>query len=158
MTKLRGEVPFSIAGEGAFFKFTISDLVELEESQGEDFFSKLELAVQNSIPKVIAQAVIIGLRQRQPDGKSVKMYSKISDLDDIEYHLMNDAGLPLLNAVSLAVSGDDYDELLRRIAEAEQDQVNKAAKSLKEASDEAGFPLDEKALVNAILGSGIQPG
>lgn len=157
MTSLRGEVPFPKAGEGAFLQFTITDLVELEDEYGQDFFQKIELAVQNSYPKILARCVCIGMKTRPEGGHAKRLYKGINDLDNVDYHVVTDTGMELLNAVSLAVSTEDYESLLKNIAQAEQDMVNKAAKSLKEASEEAGAPFTEEALVNAILKSGIVP-
>jgi hypothetical protein len=154
LTKLRGEVPFPPAGNGAFFMFTLSEGVSLEEKFGEDFFEKIELAVRNGVLGTMTHCVKVGLKRRNADDKAVRI---VDDIDDIGFHIQ-EAGKAILDAVSLLVANESYDDLLVKIAKAQKEQITAAAKEAKEAADAAGAPFTEEALVNAILRSGFAPG
>lgn len=154
MTKLRGEVPFSPAGEQAFFQFTVSEVVGLEQKYGEDFFEKIELAARNNVFGVLTHCISTALKSRDANDRVTRIGE---DIDNLPFHI-TEAALPILDAVSLAVANETYADLLKKIAEAQKEQVKKAAKEAKEAADEAGVPLSEEALVNAILRSPFTPG
>jgi len=154
MTKLRGEVPFPPAGEGAFFCFSLSEAVGLEEKYGEDFFEKIELAARNSVLGVLTHCVSVGLKSRDAGDRVIRIGENI---DALPFHI-TEAAMPILDAVSFAVANESYADLLKKIADAQKEQVKNAAKVAKEAADEAGVPLSEEALVNAILRSPFAPG
>lgn len=151
MTKMRGEVPFPNAGKGAFFMFSLSEVVAFQTEHGDDFFEKVEIAVRNGVAPLIVECIKVGLKRRGADDKPERI---VEDIDDLPFHF-KEAAKSVLDAVSLAITNETYDDLMEKIVKAQKEQIAKAAKELKEAADEAGAPFTEEALVNAILTSGL---
>lgn len=149
--KLRGEVSFPKAGKGAFIMFTLSDLVSLEEAYGEDFFGVIENGITKVSPKIITDLSVRGIRLRDASDKAVPVYKEV---DDIAFALQ-DACVPIMDALSLAWTQKTYKQLIDEVQAARKKQIAEAAKELKEAADEAGVPFSEEVLANAIFKLGI---
>lgn len=108
--KIDKRIPFPAAGDGAFFDFTVRDLIDLEEAikpdrdQRESFFATAERLLLGGNPKAVRDCVDIGLKQEDEAGKPAPLDL---NMDDPPFPLM-DAVEPVLNALCYAVHKKSY--------------------------------------------------
>lgn len=160
VNRYRGEVPFPPAGKGAFLRFSLDDLAELEDAFGREFFIKIEEAALYASPRDLPKVLAIGLKTRDDDGIATRIWDAI-EKDPLPFKL-SDAGQPVLEAIAQAHLGKSYEDLIKEAEEARKKQATDAIKQAKEAADAAGAPFEaSEALLNALLelqtGSGSVP-
>lgn len=121
MSKFKAEAPFPLAGKGAFFKFTVSDVIELEEKYGTStYFEEIHIGLNAQSAKITKDCVTHGLKHRV-DGKVTKLDF---DLDQIDFAL-SEFFKPVMDALCLQAIGMDYvgymEEIIR--IEGERDKA-----------------------------------
>lgn len=142
MTDPQNKVPFFLAGEGAYLRFRLADLVVLREKYGEPapvkvrnelgfdqdavetFMDRLNTRVAVSDPVAILDCLRAGLKQA--DGR--KPYAGIS-FDDPPFGIA-DARKPIIDALVLGVTGKDYATLLEE--QKERDAIEERNARLRE--------------------------
>lgn len=147
--RYRGEIPFPPAGKGAFIRFSLDDLAQLEDLFGRNFFGVIEEACGWASPRDIPKVLSVGLKCR--DGEAtVRIWDDI-EKDPLPFKLA-DAAKPILDAIAQAHLGKSYDDLLKEAEEARKKQAEIAIKEAKEAAEKQGVPFEaSEALLNALL-------
>lgn len=149
VNRYRGEVSFRPAAEGAFLRFSLNDLAELEDTFGLDWFAAVEEAAINASPLNLPKILAIGLKRREGE-ETVRIWDEI-DTDPPPFK-MNEATLPVLEAIAQSYIGKSYGDLVKEAEEARKKQATDAIKQAKEAADAAGAPFEaSEALSNALL-------
>lgn len=142
MTKFRAEAPFPQAGEGAFFRFSVSDIISLEETYGVgEYFEHIHLGVNNQSASVIKSCVENGLKKRDGDGKAVPLSL---DLDQIEFPL-SDFFQPIMDALCLQATGMTYLEYLEEVMKLEAERDEAMEKLDKGGKEPDPFPASEES-------------
>lgn len=150
VNRYRGEVPFRRGAEGAFLRFSLQDLAELEDTFGRDFFATVEEAALYASPRDLPKVLAIGLKRRDGDGNAVRIWDEI-ETDPLPFQL-SEAGQPILEAIAQAHLGKSYEDLIKEAEEARKKQATEAIKQAKEAAEQAGAPFEaSEALLNAVL-------
>ncbi|MGX5777012.1 hypothetical protein [Methylorubrum zatmanii] len=112
MADPQNKVPFFLAGDGAYLRFRTADLIKLEDTYGEDWQSAVFTGLARTSHKVMVACLQAGLKQE--DGR--KPYSGVS-FDDLPFSI-DDAATPIIDAITLGISGKPYAELVEARREA----------------------------------------
>lgn len=133
--KNRGEVPFPMAGEGAFLRFTVDGLEQLETKYGEDYITTILKGFSNAQIKVYKACVAVAGNNMTvpfPFGKP---------LEEIMY--------PLRDALFLTLYGRNFeeqqaveDELFKKQIEKAQENPRMAAALYSKMSDDTDTEQD----------------
>lgn len=141
MGKLDHKVPFPKAGKGFFIFFSMQSIAEIEEVYGDDYFATVERLCNMGSAKCIMTCLNAGLRR---DNGSLALLN----FDEKLAFSFNDAGIAIIEALSLAVSGKTYKELLAEV-QREQERLKKEAlaqqKKAREAADKGEDPFEGSA-------------
>ena len=142
MSKFKAEAPFPLAGKGAFFKFTVSDIIELEEKYGTSkYFEEIEIGLNAQSGKIIKDCVTHGLKHRV-DGKVAKLDF---DLDQIEFAL-SEFFKPIMDALCLQALGMDYVGYIEEVIRLEEKR-DKAMADIDKGDDP--FPKSVESSVSS---------
>lgn len=124
-TKLRGQVPFPLAGEDAFLQFTVLDLAKIEEVYGEgDYFEAVERLTGFASAKCIILCLSVSLKRYEGD----KIVKVVVNWDDPGFTLKDVAPI-ILDAMCLSINGLTYKEVLEE-AHKQQEQLLAAEEKL----------------------------
>lgn len=143
-TKWRGEIAFPALGKGMFISFPLEDLAELENLFGEDFFGAIEKGAVRGSPGILMQCLSIGLKSRDAAGTISKVWDGIDKQAANEKGFkISDAGVPVMDAISISWLGKTYEELVKEAVEAQKKADAETVKRLKEAAESANIPFSE---------------
>lgn len=153
--RYKGEVPLptfaKTLGEGAFLRFELDDLAELEDVFGPDFFTVIEGAAHRASARDLSKCLAVGLKRRELDGSIVRVWpSDRSGLLEAGFRLA-DIGMPILEALSQAHLQKGYEELLKEAEEARRKLLEDTVKQAKEAAEKQGVPFDAEASFGLLL-------
>lgn len=151
--KTNGEIPFPQSGDGNFFKFTVRDLLVLEEEYGEgNYFSEVERLIHNAGAKCFMLCVEVGLKHRKGD----KVVPFEVDWDNPGVTIEN-AGIPILDAICATASGITYEEMLDRseqqrlkIIQAQAEIEAKSEKDKKNSGEEGADPFGVSEVLDGL--------
>lgn len=101
--KMRGELPFPIAGEGVVLRFTNPDCAKLQEIFGENWFSDAWAKVNRFDMKFLQTCVEIGAKK---DGKPIQV--GFGGLDAP----MHEIAQAVLDGLFLAMHGRNFEDHL----------------------------------------------
>src|SRR5690606_27198789 len=153
--RYKGEVPFPQAGKGAFIRFSLDDLAELEDLFGRNFFGVIEEACGWGSPRDLSKVLAVGLKSREGEA-TVRIWDGI-EKDPLPFTIA-EAGTPVLEAIAQSLLGKSYGDLVKEAEEARKQQAEAAIKDAKEAAEKAGVPFDlSEALLSALLKPQTEP-
>jgi hypothetical protein len=134
MLKNKGEVPFPVAGEGVFLRFTLTDIGELEQIYGiGEYLRTIDSNISEGSGSTLLKCLEIGLKRRDDAGKMLRVNM---DPDDISFPVV-EAHEPVMDALCLSVSNLTYRETLEEIAKRQAE----IEAQFKEASEDSDNPL-----------------
>lgn len=135
--KMNGEVPFPLAGEGIFLRFTLRDLAALEEVYGVgEYIGTIEKNLMEGSGSTLARCLECGLKSRGKDGKAAKADV---DMDQIDF-AVRDAFGPIMDALFLALTNQTYAEALEE-AVRKREEIEAEIQRMGQASpDPLGVP------------------
>lgn len=131
MADPQNKVPFFLAGDGAHLRFRTVDLIKLEDAYGDDWQSAVFAGLQRTSHKVMVEYLKVGLKQE--DGR--KPYSGV-DFSDLPFSI-DDAAMPIIDAITLGISGKPYAELVEARLEA---TANPPGTNLSGSASESSEP------------------
>ena len=134
---IRGIVDFPLAGKGIVIHFPVSALLVLEKEYGAgDAWVTIETRIMNASAEVTAKCLSVGLRRL--DGEKTRPVDL--DMDDWDFTIQ-DAAVPILDALCLAYFGTDYAEQisLAQARNAAEDLAN--LKTMLEGGSDAADPF-----------------
>lgn len=148
--KYRGEVPFPQAGKGAYIRFELADIADLEDAFGESFFETIEKACSQNSVKGITKILEIGLKVR--DGSEERrIWSELDHKAMLEKGFkIGEADRPIMEALSWSWLQKSYETLIAEAIEAKKKADAEAVQYAKGVAEEAGVPFDE-ALSSGLL-------
>lgn len=112
MADPQNKVPFPLAGDDACLRFRTADLIKLEDAYGESWQEAVFAGLQRTSHKVMVACLKAGLKQQ--DGR--KPFAGV-DYDDLPFAI-DDAAMPIIDAITLGISGKPYAELVEARREA----------------------------------------
>jgi hypothetical protein len=112
MADPQNKVPFFLAGDGAYLRFRTADLIKLEDAYGDEWQSAVFTGLSGTSHKVMVACLKAGLKRE--DGR--KPYPGV-DYDDLPFAI-DDAAMPIIDAITLGISGKPYAELVEARREA----------------------------------------
>ncbi len=130
MGKLDHRVPFPKAGKGFFLFFSMQSIAEIEEVYGEDYYGDVERLCNMGSAKCVMTCLNAGLRNADGSLASLDYESKLP-------FTFNDVGPLIIEALTLAVAGKSYKELLADLTKEQERLKKEAAAKLKNAKEEA---------------------
>jgi len=158
MTKPRADfrVPFPQAGEGIFFYFRTSDMVELEAEYGVGEVSSIaEVNILGKRSVSTAEKFLRAGLKREVDGKMVRAtpdwcagIAADEAFERFEGVTIDEIGLAVMDALCLQATGKDYRSIVeealeeqRKLAEMTKDAIDRASK--KDVGDDPDSPFTE---------------
>ena len=135
--KLQSKAPFPEAGKGAYFRFTLGALDELETTYGQDYYERVEAGLNKGSAKTILRCAEVGLFQPNETGRDV--VTPLDPDEPIEWPLEK-ATEPILDALSLALFGKKYTELLEHIAKRQAEMAAELDKMDEEENPSQASP------------------
>ena len=149
--KSNGEIAFPQYGEGNFLKFTVKDLIILEEEYGDgNYFSEVERLIDNASAKCIMNCIDLALKKKEG---GINVASKVN-WDDPGFAL-SDAGIPILDAICATMNGMTYEETLE-IAERQRQLIQEAqVEAAKKSGGEETDPFPDLSALDALRPSGM---
>lgn len=112
MADPQNKVPFFLAGDDAYLRYTTADLIKLEDLYGDAWQEKIFAGLNSTSHKVLVECLKAGLKQQ--DGR--KPYTVVS-FDDLPFGI-DDAAGPIVDAIALGISGKPYAVLVEARREA----------------------------------------
>lgn len=112
MADPQNKVPFFLAGDGAYLRFRTVDLIKLEDAYGDGWQEAVFAGLNRTSHKVMVTCLQAGLKRE--DGR--KPYPGV-DYDDLPFAI-DDAAMPIIDAITLGISGKPYAELVEARREA----------------------------------------
>lgn len=126
--KMNGEVPFPLAGEGAFLRFNLQDIAELESIYGVgEYLQVIDANIQEGSGGTVLKCLSIGAKRRNSDNKIVRLGL---GPDDIDFAIV-EAHEPIMDALFLQVTNMTYQEAMAEVArrQAEMERLAAAGES-----------------------------
>lgn len=131
VNKLRGQVAFPLAGEGAFVQFSMNDLAALEEIYGEaSYFEEIDKKINLGGINVIIKCFNIGLKIQVDD----EVKKAPVDWDNQPF-LPVECGPAIMDALCQSTVGKTYAEALQAAVDERTKQEEEVADALPEGGE-----------------------
>ena len=149
--KSNGEIPFPQSGDGNFLKFSVNDLIILEEEYGDgNYFSEVERLIDNASAKCITFCINLAMKKKEA---GINVASKVNW--DNPGFALSEAGIPILDALCATMNGMTYGETLE-IAERQRQLLMEAqAEAAKKSGGEETDPFPGLSALDALRPSGM---
>lgn len=139
MGNLDHRVPFPKAGKGFFLFFSMQSISEIEEVYGEDYYGDVERLVNMGSAKCVMTCLNAALRS--PDGELARL-----DFNQKLPFTFKDVGPAIMDALSFAVSGKSYAQLVAEIEKIRKQDEATRRKAMKEAAEKGNDPFEASAV------------